>query len=480
MMKQLEIETQCTAPLLTMTSESCVANGKRILLCVHQFFPLFSAGTEVLTLSTAQALRACGYTVEIVTATLSERQNPGVTSYLYQGFRVHQLEVTYLPGRFSSDTILNEYHNTAISLPFEHLLDEFKPDLVHFFHLKNLTTAALQACFDYQVPTVYTPTDYWITCRACQLVKPWGKEECSGPSLLSGNCLKHVVMNRKTGTVQRLLGLIPSTFFSALIFASSWFTATRFKKHAQVLRDLANRNQSIHDSLIRIDRILPPTLFIESLLLNSGIPQKKITRLRYGILPPLIYRSEAMPDVSARRRPVIGFIGTLVDHKGCHVFAQAIKTIPDVNVDFIIYGDTHQYPDYVKKLEAIIQSDPRVRFMGTFPHEQIGNILHSMDVLVIPSTWRENAPLVLLNAMACGTPVVASNVTGITEYLGATDDVTLFDPGNAGQLAERLVSRLALISDPAHNQGAGRIASEPMHAYVSTLSSVYSSLIHSS
>jgi len=461
-----------------MTSRPSVADGKRILLCVHQFFPLFSAGTEVLTLSTAQSLRACGYTVEIVTAKLSDIQTPNMSSYRYQDFLVHQLDIPYRLG--SSDTILNEYKNSAVTIPFKQLLDEFKPDLVHFFHLKSLTISALQACFDYKIPTVYTPTDYWITCRACQLVKPWGKTECSGPSPLSGNCLKHITMNRKTGAIRRIVGLIPSALFSALIFASSWFTATQFKKFAQVLRDLANRNQTIYDNLIRVDRILPPTLFIETLLLNSGLPQNKITRLRYGIQPPLIYRSEAAPKLSARRRPTIGFIGTLVEHKGCHIFAEAIQSIPDANVDFIIYGDTHQNPDYIKKLESIIQSDSRVRFMGTFPHEQIGNILHSMDALVIPSTWRENAPLVLLNALACGTPVIASNVTGITEYLGATDNVTLFEPGDARQLAERLVSRLALVSDPAHNQDAGRIAGEPMHAYVSTLSSVYASLIHTS
>lgn len=463
-----------------MTNKPSVANGKRILLCVHQFFPLFSAGTEVLTLSTAQSLRASGYAVEIVTAKLSQTQTPSTSSYQYQDFLVHQLEIPYIPNHFSSDTMLNEYHNSAVSIPFKRLLDELKPDLVHFFHLKNLTIAALQACFDYKIPTVYTPTDYWMTCRACQLVKPWGKDECAGPSLLSGNCLKHLVINRKAGAIRHLLGFIPSALFSALIFASSWVTANRFKKYTQAFRDLTNRNQTILDALIRVDRILPPTLFIETLLLNSGLPHSKIMRLRYGIQPPLIYRSESVPELSTRGRPAIGFIGTLVDHKGCHVFVEAIKSIPDANVDFVIYGDTHQNPDYIKKLESIIQLDARVRFMGTFPHEQIGNILHSMDVLVIPSTWRENAPLVLLNALACGTPVVASNVTGITEYLGPADNVTLFEPGCAGQLAERLESHLALVKDPAHNQGIGRIAGEPMHAYVSTLSSVYSSLIHSS
>lgn len=467
-------------PLITLVNKPSNTDGKRILLCVHQFFPLFSAGTEVLTLSTAQSLRASGYIVEIVTAKLSNIQAPNTSTYRYQDFLVHQLEIPYSPAGVSSDSILKEYENNAVSAPFKQLLDEVKPHLVHFFHLKNLTISALQACFEYKIPTVYTPTDYWITCRSCQLVKPWGKRDCSGPSLLSGNCLKHVVMNRKTGGIQYFLRLIPTAFFSTIVFASSWFTTSRFKKPARALLDLKNRNSIIHDSLTKVDKILPPTLFIETLLLNSGLPRNKITRLRYGIQLPLIYRSETTPNLSARRRPVIGFIGTLVDHKGCHIFAEAIKLVSDAEVDFVIYGDLHQNPDYIKKLVSIIKSDTRVRFMGTFPHEQIGTVLHSMDVLVIPSTWRENAPLVLLNALACGTPVVASNVTGITEYLGTTDNVTLFEPGDASQLAERLVSRLALMGDPAHNQGAGRIAGEPMHAYISALSSVYSSLIHNS
>lgn len=118
--------------------------------------------------------------------------------------------------------------------------------------------------------------------------------------------------------------------------------------------------------------------------------------------------------------------------------------------------------------------------MGTFPHENIGNILSSLDALVIPSTWRENAPLVLLNALACGTPVIASDVTGITEYLGKDDNVAVFEPGNARQLAQRIESRLAMVNDPAHNQSQGRMAGESLDAYVNVLSGVYAELIKSS
>lgn len=453
------------------------ANSKRILLCVHQFFPHFSAGTEVLTLSTAEALKEQGFAVEIVTALLRAEDNLSISTYEHKGFIVHQLLIPYLAGEPSSTTILDEYNNPAVYAPFRRLLDQFNPDLVHFFHFKNLTVSALQACVDKKIPTVYTPTDYWLNCRSCQLVKPWGKDECAGPNVQAGNCLKHIAMNNKTGMVRLLLAVTPQLLFSALIRMVPAMANIRFSKTTHALADLRDREKTISKALLNVDKILPPTLFIERLLLSAGIPQHKIKLLRYGIQPPVIYPVDLDLIDSGKRNPTIGFIGTLTEHKGCHVLMQAIKLLPEVKADFIIYGNTRQNPGYLKKLEKIIQGDSRVRFMGTFPHENIGSILRSLDALVIPSTWRENAPLVLLNALACGTPVIASDVTGITEYLGKEDDVTVFEPGNAKELSQRLKSYLALSNKPAHNQSAGRIAGEPLNAYISVLSGVYADLM---
>ncbi|UIN54931.1 glycosyltransferase [Pseudomonas kribbensis] len=464
----------------TMQSDKPLTIGNRILLCAHQFFPFFSAGTEVLTLSTAQALRAQGHEVEIVTAKLDNIESLKRSAYVYKDFTVHQFDIPYIPGKFSSTSIVDEYHNASIYQPFKDLLEQFKPDLVHFFHLKNLTTTALNACFDKKIPTVYTPTDYWINCRSCQLVKPWGAAECTGPSLLAGNCLKHVAINHKRGATKTLLKVTPQLVFSSLILAASTLTNTRLKKLSSPLVDLSKRKEVIKDALSKVDKILPPTFFIENLLLQMGLEKSRIYRLRYGIQPPLIHPKEPETATPATTLPTIGFIGTLTEHKGCHIFMQAIKLLPQVDANFVVYGNKQQYPDYFNKLESIIQEDKRIRFMGTFPHEHIGNILSSLDALVIPSTWRENAPLVLLNALACGTPVIASDVTGITEYLGKDDNVALFEPGNARQLAQRIESRLALVNDPAHNQGQGRMASESLDAYVNVLSGVYAELIKSS
>lgn len=462
-----------------MQSERLFAEGRRILLCVHQFFPYFSAGTEVLTLSTARALKIRGYTVEIITAKLEATESIKVSSYTYEEMTIHQLHIPFAAGRMSGNKLLEEYDNPSVYTPFIKLLDKLKPDLVHFFHLKNLTTSALKACFDKSIPTVYTPTDYWLSCRSCQLVKPWGSNECNGPKLLAGNCLKHVAINQRHGATQAVLKATPQLVFSSLIIAASALTYTPFKKSVSPLTALSKRSKAITEALTKVDRMLPPTLFIENLLLNSGIPKNKIRRLRYGIQSPNSCPKEFTTPTPAEKNTRIGFIGTLTEHKGCHVFMQAIKLLPHAEIDFVIYGDRQQYPAYVSFLESIIQKDKRVRFAGTFPHEKIGDILNSLDALVIPSTWRENAPLVLLNALACGTPVIASDVTGITEYLGEGDNVTVFPPGNARQLALVIESHLALINDRAHNQGKGRIAGEPLDAYISALSGVYAEIINS-
>ncbi|WP_047302418.1 glycosyltransferase [Pseudomonas fluorescens] len=463
-----------------MQSDLPSADSKRILLCAHQFFPHFSAGTEVLTLSTAQALRGLGFAVDIVTAKLSDIESVEVSKYRYKDFTVHQLAIPYTAGKISSATLMKEYYNPSVYLPFRNLLEQLKPDLVHFFHLKNLTITALNACFEKNIPTVYTPTDYWINCRSCQLVKPWGKSDCAGPSLLAGNCLKHLAINNKKGAIRTFIKFTPQLVFSSLIFVASTPIKTRLMKFASPLTDLSKRQHAITEALLKVDRILPPTLFIEKMLLNIGLPQHTIRRLRYGIQPPLIHLADVDTIKPVKSAVSVGFIGTLTEHKGCHIFLQAIKALPHVDIEVLIYGDHLQYPEYISTLKTIIQEDKRIRFLGTFPHEEIGNILHSLDVLVIPSTWRENAPLVLLNALACGTPVIASDVTGITEYLSEGDDVSVFEPGNSRQLAQQLEAHLALVNDPAHNQGNGRIAGEPLETYINVLSGVYADLIRTS
>jgi glycosyltransferase involved in cell wall biosynthesis len=85
-----------------------------------------------------------------------------------------------------------------------------------------------------------------------------------------------------------------------------------------------------------------------------------------------------------------------------------------------------------------MMAGPETKFLGTFPPAQIGEVLAGIDVLAVPSRWHENSPLVLLNALASHTPVLVSNVAGLTEFVTDEKDGWCFRRGDCADLARRL------------------------------------------
>lgn len=447
------------------------ARSLRVLLCVHQFFPEFGAGTEVLTLSTAKALQDRGYTVGIVTGLLSETAPPPAE---FEGIMVYRLSTPHRQGQFNLDTALHEYDNPLIAPAFAAVVETFKPDLVHFFHLKNLTLACLRECFQRSIPTVYTPTDYWIACRTCQLLKPWGKTECAGPDARAANCLKHVASHIGNPTLAAVVRRTPTPLFALLATLTEWLNLPRLARLRRLSSDLRWRKSRIARHLSQIDLLLPPTHSLRTVLLDTQIPAERIQLLRYAVQPPTV-KYRRVPRSAGTPHVTIGFIGTLVEHKGCHVLLEALRHITSQTIEVRIYGDIRHYPAYASVLEGLAAGDPRVRFHGTFAPDEIGTVLSELDLLVIPSTWRENAPLVLLNALAAGTSVIASDVSGITEYLSEDDDVQLFEKGNHRALSALLEDRVSSVTTKVRSQG--RIAGSSLQTYVSSLDDAYNRLI---
>ena len=76
--------------------------------------------------------------------------------------------------------------------------------------------------------------------------------------------------------------------------------------------------------------------------------------------------------------------------------------------------------------------------MGVFPPDNIYAVLARIDLLVIPSLWRENSPLILLQELASGLPILASEVDGMADQLHPGRDSALFPPGDDRELASWL------------------------------------------
>jgi glycosyltransferase involved in cell wall biosynthesis len=191
--------------------------------------------------------------------------------------------------------------------------------------------------------------------------------------------------------------------------------------------------------LNQLDGIMVPNGFMRELLLRFGVMSDKMTEVAYGID---VTSTEGGQRSQEHQGPLrIGFIGTLANYKGCHVLIEAFNALPGAGAVLKIYGREEDFPDYARQLRAITANNPLIEFSGTFPNAEIAQVFAQLDVLVVPSLWYENTPLVVYSAQAARCPVVASNLPGLAAVIGHEDNGLLFAAGNSGDLAQQL-SRL--------------------------------------
>jgi glycosyltransferase involved in cell wall biosynthesis len=147
--------------------------------------------------------------------------------------------------------------------------------------------------------------------------------------------------------------------------------------------------------------------------------------------------------------PTVLYVGRLEPLKGAVVFARAIpliaKAVPNMN--FIYLGaDRHSATGGSQKAELVSYFEQqgirqRVQFYGHAAPEVFRDFYRHATVVVIPSLF-ENCPYTLLEAMACGKPVVASRAGGMTEMIDDGETGLLFETGNSADLAEKAIRLL--------------------------------------
>jgi teichuronic acid biosynthesis glycosyltransferase TuaC len=131
-------------------------------------------------------------------------------------------------------------------------------------------------------------------------------------------------------------------------------------------------------------------------------------------------------------RPTLASVGHLIERKGHDIVIRAMKNLPDC--DLLIAGDGPEE----QRLKALAQEQGvagRVRFLGRLGHGELREVYGASDILILASS-REGWANVLLEAMACGTPVVASNVWGTPEVVAAPEAGELMAARTPAALAD--------------------------------------------
>jgi teichuronic acid biosynthesis glycosyltransferase TuaC len=158
---------------------------------------------------------------------------------------------------------------------------------------------------------------------------------------------------------------------------------------------------------------------IRAALVELGAPPDKVTVLRNGVDTALfrpVDRDMARAALGLVR-PTLISVGLLIDRKGHHRVIEAMTQLPEM--DLIIVGEGPER----SRLSALIERlglTNRVRLLGARPHAELPMLYGAADALVLASS-REGWANVLLESMACGTPVVASNIWGNPEVVQAPE-----------------------------------------------------------
>ncbi len=129
-------------------------------------------------------------------------------------------------------------------------------------------------------------------------------------------------------------------------------------------------------------------------------------------------------------------MGSLLVSKAPHLLLEAFAGLPRGRATLEIFGSFTPYHGddrYRSQVEPLL-AQPDVHVHGPIPHDAVPQALASIDVLVVPSVWLENAPFVIREAFAAGVPVIASNIGGMAEMVADGRTGLLFQVGDAADL----------------------------------------------
>lgn len=177
-------------------------------------------------------------------------------------------------------------------------------------------------------------------------------------------------------------------------------------------------------------------------LQRRGVSRGRIHLIPNGWAPPddALGREEARRALGAEegKGPLVGWVGRIIPIKGCDLFVEALATVADLPWQAVVVGDGPEREGVVSLARQRGLSH-RIRFPGALP--EAARYLTALDLFVL-SSRSEGTPMVLLEAMGAGIPVVATPVGGVPDVVGGPDFGWIAPAVDPGKLGEGIRSAL--------------------------------------
>ena len=337
------------------------------------------------------------------------------------GCTVHQHFATGSGGVLGKLRQANVFWSRSSYRVTRQLVETHRPDLVHFHGiLPDLTMSAFAACRHAGVPVVQTLHNYrWICVEGGLFRNASFCDDC----VCGSNW--HGIRNRCSRRSAVVSGLLTMN--------------NRFARNQGRLFDLVNR-------------FIAVSQFVKDQHVRAGFPADKIEVKYNGVNIPQRQEYPGSSAPSADKdgsTSVVSFIGRLDVAKGTSMLVQLPELMKSrCEVQFRIAGAG---PDE-KMLRNRLAAYSNVEFLGRISPQSVTRLIQSSDCVIVPSIVPETFGLVAAEALACGTPVLASKIGGLAELVAESGaGWTILPTAKPSEFADRLQQ---LLADPDRRKKA--------------------------
>lgn len=394
------------------------ARPLRVLVATHSHPRLTRGGAEISAHALVEGLGAhCGIAAWLLGCS-RQVQTDRLAAALTQPFGpddfVYQAQDSFDPFTFAN-------RDPKFPEMLRDLLLELRPDLVHFHHYAHFGVEAF-AIVKRTLPRariVLTLHEFLAICHHHgQMIKTRTSQLCERDDLIDCSAC----FPSRTPRDFFLRKAYIAKFFG---FVDLFISPSRFLADRYVRWGIDGRRMIVLDNVL-----IPPTpAGIRESATGSPTPQGRGGRERALHRHPRTVR--------------IGVFGQMSPLKGIVVVLDAARLLAEAKVDNIvidIHGDPSNQP---LEFQAVVEAGLRgaganVRYHGAYDNAQVHRLMRSVDAVLVASTWWENAPVVIEEALANGKPVLCSNIGGMAEKVRPGVDGLWFEAGNSRSLMDLL------------------------------------------
>jgi glycosyltransferase involved in cell wall biosynthesis len=438
----------------------------KIVFVLNHFLPDNIAGTEIYVKTLASFFLQSGHQSIVIIP------NHGISktvTYFFEGIKVIKyaepsiVDRALIMGKRQPDGLKN----------FLEIIKGENPDIIHFHELagsNGITLSHVMEVKQMGFKIVFTAHLASYSCKTGNLMY---KDELLCDAKINVNKCTKCVLTIKNKHHWKTNFLYPISQLNYLVGLNTTnlnsTIGTAFGYHFII--------KKLQDDLIKLvnncDKFVVLTDWYKQVLTINNVDKNKLVLIKQGL--PSNEKVEKNNSIASLPINII-FIGRISHFKGLHILLEAFSHLPSDKIVLNIYGKDNN-DEYAKECKFAASKLNNVHWHNVLEPTLVLQTIVQNDILCLPSTFSEMSPLVIQEAFAAGTPVLASNVYGNAEQITDNKNGWLFNFNDEMHLItvlKKLIEEPSLIDTAKTNINAVRLFSKVGEEY----DKIYREVLH--